>query len=338
MGLESGLHLRIVNPVPDDDFVGKRKTSITKLSNRLRKQVSLAQQLVWAGDVIGFLGGDAMRAETRALVADYVGREAPSFVDDGTKDNELGVVFALATGAAIDVSPQSPFARQMKFLAGAIDSGLAYLEQRQDPQLEGLRTDLLGHVRADLEKGAEDVRGRSIIPNDINDENYAQIMSAIAENARWDREEIDLLWWVVNDWSVIADRRVSELAPEAACIVSALETSGLLAGPAAAAHRNIAVRHVGSLDALRAPKDFADASTGARAWARHALARSLQRVSANPAVFPALGLATLPDGDEIPQSLLGGATLSVSNWCRRLVDELGLLKLLGDTVSLTPSQ
>lgn len=165
--------------------------------------------------------------------------------------------------------------------------------------------------------------------------------SILSNNAQWDREEIDLLWWIVTDWSVVGDVRVSTLNAEPACIISAIETSGLFVGPASQAHRNIATRHVGRLADERTPKEFATSSAQARAWGRHALQDAINDISQFPAVLPALAIATLGDVQDceaLPTSITAGAPLTIADWCRRLVDEIELLSRLGRSIVLTPAQ
>lgn len=337
MGLEHNRHLRIVNPAPSDDFVGRRKEAIAKVSARIRRKTSQADHLALARELVSVLALGEMGDSERVAVGDAITKAAPSFVDDGAKSNEIGIVFALGCAEAIDILPTANGAGQMAFLAAAIYSGLSYLSPLADPQREALRSEITDLARRKSSKSPIGLRTRRAVSAPVTPENYGDAIQALADNAKWDREEIDLLWWVTNDWSVVADRRVSEMAPEMACVISAIETSGLFSGPAAQAHRDIATQHVASLDEMKSPSELADATDGSRSWSRHALASALSIIKANNVIFPALGLAILDDDQHGNLDAFHGMgrSLVIRDWCRRLIDEIGLIKQLGKAVDLT---
>ncbi|AVA14711.1 hypothetical protein C3E99_13345 [Sphingopyxis sp. MG] len=341
MGLENNKHLKIIDPAANDDFIARRLEAISKLAQKIRRITSLPDQARFASQLVDALAHCRISDDSKAWVTEALVKAAPSFEDDGNKDNELGILLVLACGDAIDVAATAASAPSMEFLAQAALSGLQYVSSLNDPQRELLRKDLMGLARSKIQDRGAQARQRQPVPTPVTSENCAAAATIMASNAKWDREEIDLLWWVVTDWSVVGDVRVSTLDAEPACVVSAIETSGLFAGPASQAHRNIATRHVGRLAEEQTPKEFASGSVEARTWARHALQNGIEDISRYPAILPALSIATLTDDqvwEALPASITAGAPLTIADWCRRLVDEIELLSRLGRSIVLTPAR
>ena len=334
MGLENSRHLAIFNC--GDDGVGRRVSAIGKISARVRRKSSPSDLLTIATVLIRALSKSILSDEERSAVVAILQKEAPSFVDDGQKSNELATLFALGCAEAINAGPQVASADAMRTLAGAVYSGLEYLSPLDDPAREALRSDIMILCRSRLKPNQ--ARRRNPVPADVTGANSAEAINVLASNAELDREEIDLLWWVINDWSELAQQRVSGLAPEVAAVVSTIETSALLAGPAARSHRDIAMRHVADLGEVREPAAFAAAAAPTRDWVRHALAGGMASIEQFQLILPALSLVTLPDAKaDQPQALAAaGHAASLADWVRRLVDEIGLVSRLGHSININP--
>ena len=70
-------------------------------------------------------------------------------------------------------------------------------------------------------------------------------IAALRANAEVDREELDLLWWVLVDWSELLGRRFSSTGtPEARALASGLEAGALLQRLPDDAHQHLVLRHV----------------------------------------------------------------------------------------------
>ena len=160
----------------------------------------------------------------------------------------------------------------------------------------------------------------------------------MSHNARLDREEIDLLWWVITDWSQLVDQRVSRASPAVSCLVSGLEASGVLVEPAARAHRDIALRNLNGFGETRTAVQLADESVEVRGAARAVAKRALPAITGSPTVLPTLAIATLePDAPAgtVPPGIDGGKSMTIGDWCRRAVEEASLLARLGHPVDLS---
>jgi hypothetical protein len=74
---------------------------------------------------------------------------------------------------------------------------------------------------------------------------------ALTVNAAIDREEIDLLWWVLADWSKLLDARFSSSKKlVSVAIASGLEVGKMLRSMPVDAHRHLALRHISNADPI----------------------------------------------------------------------------------------
>jgi hypothetical protein len=330
MGLENNRHLKAIG-IMDDDGIERRVEAIKKISGRLRRRTRSSELLSMANQAVQALTDNELNADELSAILKIMEKSAPSFVYDDSQANQVSLLFVLGFADAIDVGPNAS-AANMSLLATAANCALAYLSPLGDPAREDLRRDLLGLTRRKAE--AEASREREPIP-DLSPENTTEVIARLGRNAGKDREEIDLLWWVLNDWSQLGDFQLSTSPPELAAVYSAIETSALMYGPGQRAHRDIATRHVRGAEERCEPGEFALATQPARRAARLALSSGLSSIEANQAVFPALAIVTMDEADEaVPAGATAGHGYTVSDWCRRLVEELSLLRRLGHVARL----
>jgi hypothetical protein len=112
--------------------------------------------------------------------------------------------------------------------------------------------------------------------------------NALRTNAAIDREEIDLLWWVLSDWSTLLDRRYSGMTnPVTAALSSGIEAGRMLRRFPADAHRNLVLRHV-KQGALISLADMIVSLGDDRILLANAFSGQTI-IAACPAVFPLLG-------------------------------------------------
>ena len=76
------------------------------------------------------------------------------------------------------------------------------------------------------------------------DNRAAATIDALSRNAALDREELDMLWWILRDWSEISCAKVSEMDEAIATVVTGLELSERLRRLPATAHRHLVWRGV----------------------------------------------------------------------------------------------
>ena len=151
----------------------------------------------------------------------------------------------------------------------------------------------------------------------------AKTISPLIANAALDREEIDLLWWTLSDWSDTLNLKISQLPHGAALMVSALEVVQKLRRLPSTAHAHIARRHV-QVERI----------------SNSELRDALKDVK--PAIWNLLGIgekrAPYPYIFRIVRSLEGTEDLpnapeTTLHWCRDLTVELYLLLKLDGRIA-----
>jgi len=337
MNLDQGKHLRIIDPGVSDDLVTRRMAAIKDLATRHRKQTSLSSQLSLAEAVVRAFDGAALADPVRGQIVGAIRKAAPSFLDEGDVDLDLAIVAILSAAAAIDTSSDTA-ATQMSFLASALSLGLSFRGEVADPKLEVLRSELLALARSRAAKSSVKSRERGVIPHPLDQTNYLRAAAVMVENARLDREELDLLWFVINDWSALADCRISTSSPAVSAIVSGIETAGLLAETAARAHRDLALRNLSDTDGIRSARQLADEVISLRAAVRAVLSRALNSIERSPTIFPALAIATMESSDlgaALPTGINDAIEMRLIDWCRRVVDEASLLRQMNQPIDLS---
>src|SRR6185295_6273876 len=139
-------------------------------------------------------------------------------------------------------------------------AALAQLGPHSNDKVEGLRQQFVVSARDFLEGYADVSRARATVsPFDaaaVNSEETVDVyaakvkrsadktINALIANAALDREELDLLWWTLSDWSSTLKQKVSQLPDGAAVMVGALEVVQKLKRLPTTAHAHIANRHV----------------------------------------------------------------------------------------------
>ncbi len=74
---------------------------------------------------------------------------------------------------------------------------------------------------------------------------FKDAIADLRSNAIIDREEIDLLWWVLSDWSSLLGRRFSdETGGAAAAVASGIEAGRMIRRAPGEAHRHLVLRNV----------------------------------------------------------------------------------------------
>jgi hypothetical protein len=70
----------------------------------------------------------------------------------------------------------------------------------------------------------------------------AKAIDALRMNAALDREEIDLLWWVLGDWSKFAEKPFSSMNETAAVVAAGFEAGGVIRRIPSEAHKQLILR------------------------------------------------------------------------------------------------
>lgn len=259
-------HIRIFNTEPSDDLVDKRTAAIATLTTALGKKARLPETLQLANSVAaGVIDPSRLSAILATEVEAAIKERSTAFDRDG---NELEVLICLLLAMCqrlenheADATSQS----SNESRAAAVWSALSFQPSRSEPKLEALRGELMAKAQALILASGENGRKRLEVPDfsvieDEEDEeseegDIAQFKEdfmagteativALRTNADLDREELDLLWWVLGDWSDLLDKRLSTLPAPIAAVTCGIEIGRALRKLPAAAHKHLALRNI----------------------------------------------------------------------------------------------
>jgi len=333
-------HIRIFDAEPTDDLVTKRTVAIGQISEALKKQTSVDELLQTANDLARAVEHKGVFSETLGKeIEEAIAKSAVSFVAEknGTQMVTCGMLGALQ---AIDANPgNSSNLLISDVLALGLWSALGFQKPSTNAKLEALRTELLNKAHGVVLKRASLSRKRMDVP-DMKfaapadgsepvsvDTSFADATRATVEalraNAAVDREELDLLWWVLSDRSELLKRHLStEKNSTTRAIASGIEAGHLLRRMPSEAHLHLVLRNVGADDATSSLTDVIKAVADDR-QALVAPYGGQQIVLACPAVFPLLnGLrnGTSSDGHAKQKR-------SLEDWAARALLESSILQV-----------
>jgi hypothetical protein len=339
-------HVRIFDLEPDDDLVVKRTAAAGEIAEIFKKSRQVRDILQTANDL-------AKAIEHKGTFSKKLGDEvegaiskfAEAFV---AQENGLQMVTCAMLGALqsldLNVATSSATYSQDVFAVG-LWSALSFQKQRSEPRLEALRAELLAKAQAVVLNKASGSRTRVPVPDiefpapkevdaasiekSLNDGAKATV-DALRANAAVDREELDLLWWVLSDHSGLLGRRLStEKNLASAAVASGLEAGQLLRRMPGEAHRHLVLRNVVGDSSLSLP-DLIKVVEGDRLALAAPFAQNSTAAEC-PAVFPlitALRTGTAPDANSKQKR-------SVEDWAERALLESAILQVTGQLPSVT---
>jgi hypothetical protein len=320
-------YVRIFNVQPTDELVEKRGAAVEGLCKTyLAVETPLSALQLATGLVRGIRGGKLPDALNKQA-ADIITAHSPSFsIEDGELDALVcSLAAALKCLAEMD-SDDVGFDAHDAF-AYALSSGLSYQQPLTEARLEELRKEVLEAALTHLARRAEKIRERFEVPSfadaeeeDSGDEEPLAALRSAVDVLRWnaelDREEIDLLWWVLADWSGLLQTHFSRRNDLTGFVAGGLEMARKLRHLPAESHYQITLRFVptNSDCSLRGLIDATAADIGAL---RPGLEPLKGLVPEHPSVFPLLsslihGQAAEPAED---------AVHTYSTWVRRVLSE-----------------
>lgn len=260
-------HVRIFDATPADDLVTKRTSAIKDLAGKFTKGVAVGTTMAYASDLAIALGDEKkLSATLSADVEASIRKTAKAFIADG---QQLQMTVCAALGAIDALGTKrnsSPNVLTVDVLAIALWSALGFQKPRKEAKIEALRLELLELARAHVLTAATMTRRRHnveiakiALPEAYEpaavakaiDTATSSALEALRANAAADREELDLLWWVITDWSTLLGERFSAASNvTAAALASGIEAGGLLRRMPDEAHRHLALRHANGGDAV----------------------------------------------------------------------------------------
>lgn len=338
--------VRIFEPAPTDEFVTKRIAAIAEIALKIRSQRSVNTTLSFADAIANGLStgtlGDALAQEVVAVLT----KESPSFVPEGQEVQVLVCALAAAQSVLAEVKPTRNGRSTTEIFSAALLSGLSFLMPHHHSQIELLRSEILTLASQNLEQTADESRKRMPIPdsnflvdpsddaNVVANKAKAAIEKATAPlvfNARLDREELELLWWCVSDWSTTFKAKLTSLPVNLGIVVAALEVGLCIRKFPGSAHAHIAMRNVPVSEAQTlAELTLAVASRRSEILAK---VEELEGIYTYRSIFPVLSVLL---EDSAGKSIIDtSVVLSQIEWVKRILLEIRLSKVrYQDTVSL----
>ncbi len=261
-------HIRIFDSAPTDDLVEKRTASLEDIRNVLTKNNSVPELFLTANN-LACLIGNGVSDNIAAFIKDIesaIRDKSKAFTVEG-QELQLAVCAQIATVQLMEnVSKSTGNLQSADVIAIGLWSALTFHPPRPETKLEELRSELLKECQRVVLTRAEATRNRLKVPDvsfeELEEINAATIgkafktgvkdtIQALRINAAIDREEIDLLWWVLADWSKLLGTRFSTSKnPVSVAVASGLEVGKMLRGMPVDAHHHLALSHVGKMASI----------------------------------------------------------------------------------------
>nr|WP_294810186.1 GTPase-associated system all-helical protein GASH [uncultured Sphingomonas sp.] len=325
-------HLEIIDVTVTDDFLERRTKAANAICTRWRKMPTATGALDkanWVADgILDAANGGPIPFQLRQEVGAEIKKAAPTHDPaDETKDFEVAVVSSVA--AIMVLESTATRTDNCNVFAEALSAAMDIADNEGAPRVADLWTHLAQAARSLGDGASEAHRKRQAVGGDP-----ATAIAELAQNARKDQEEINLLWWTLSDWSRLGNTRLSSMATADGAIVAAVELAGQLGWPAVQALRELAHRNVKEHNA---PLELRHLKAGDRVL-RDRIAPVLapldDLIKGHPRVFVALTAVTAED----PEVAMTGAgidpklTKPAWGWTERLVREISLAKSAGGTL------
>lgn len=243
--------LRIVNPEPSSELVRARQAAGTQIATAISDESDCSLGMACAmGVVSGFESFASDSATVKQLVDLIRGQDSAFPGDLGENALELRVVAALALGEVVqDVD------RGDALLAAVLLSGLGSRPPTRKKHLDRMITEILDLTCRSLSSRADRhrrvpskaVRLPSTAPEAL-DKAWTTIvdlheqLTLVQQQARIDREEINVLWWVFGASSTHAAKPLAALPAGAAALCCGAELGSLSLLPSIASVEALAER------------------------------------------------------------------------------------------------
>lgn len=253
-------HIRIFDKDPSDDLVNKRSLTISSMAENFLKLVSYNDYFQVAEDIASALESEVFRVpDNLAIEVEEAIRLHNTAFDREGQDLQILTCQMLAVLKAIkDASPSATAWSRSEIVAVSIWLSLGIQIPRTEPKMEALRAELVESSRILINRSAESSRTRTPIPDpdvkitELTDAKIAESVNkgllksidSLRQNAALDREELDMLWWALGDWSALQQQHLRQLSMPVAAVTAGIEGSSLLRRLPSEGHKHLVLRHV----------------------------------------------------------------------------------------------
>ena len=239
------------------------------IANAMGAQRNVSELLRYANDLaVAVQQNGALSASLTGMIEGAIRKSSTAFVAEG---HELEMLVCGLSGALQALTGATPIRNGATSIPDVLSFGLwsalSFQKPRGEAKLEQLRSELMQAAQHHCEKAAIDGRKRVKVIDpefkkatkkkeddpepafdaDAVNQGLQPFRTALADfgaNAVIDREEIDLLWWVLSDWSTLLRRRFSTEKGAVAAVASGFEAGRMIRRIPAEAHRHLVLRNV----------------------------------------------------------------------------------------------
>lgn len=254
-------YVRIFWPDPKDEDVRRRNAAVLTIQSWITglqnpwSAIRLASAL--ADSVADGKARDDFTLKVEQAIVDA---GSAAFVREG-HDLEIVVVALVSALDLIRREPDDAGWTPVDALAAGLWSALSFQSPIVEEPIELLRQEVLvsGQTRTMLM--AERSRKRVPVPeigsltlpeaqptggraNAVFRKATEPLVKALQENAELDREELEFLWWTIEDWSEALNGRISDADPLVRAVVAGMDGASKLRRLPASGHRNVVLRGV----------------------------------------------------------------------------------------------
>jgi hypothetical protein len=252
-------YVRVFEKDPSDEFVQKRITVVSSMVEKFSKLSAVADILGLAHDTATSLSsGGSMPEQRTAEIETLIKSESTSFVREEQQLQILTCALMAELEMMTAATPSGGHWNRREVLGVGLWSALSVQPPRSESRLESLRSDLLGVCQKFINRASVEARKRVPVPDvpakakdnstpiELADVVKAsnKVMDALRINAALDREELDLLWWCIADWSSLLGARFSDLPSAPAAIAAGIEAGSLMRRLPAESHQQLVQRYV----------------------------------------------------------------------------------------------
>ena len=330
-------YVRIFWPDPKDEDVNRRNAAVATIQEGISRfddpwtAIQLASAL--ADSVANGKARDEFASKVEQAI---VGAGSAAFVRED-HDLEIIVVALVSVLDLVRREPGDSGWSPIDALAAGLWSALSFQSPIVEEPIELLRQEVLVSSRNRTMLIAERSRKRAPVPeigplslpesqptgtraNTAYRKATEPLVKALRENAELDREELEFLWWTLEDWSNALDGRLSDADPLVRAVVAGMDGASKLRRLPAAGHRNVVLRGITTENFAALPALLVKLDNH-----RAALAKSIDvcRAGQAPAVFPLHNAIASGDADRAG----GEIQRDAREWGGRALLEGGILQI-----------
>ena len=244
-------YTRIFDPVPQDEVVAKHEEAIKELRTRLLKRRKIPELMATVSGLCEvFCDPPSVSDDVAQQVEDAIKKTDGSFLREG-RSLELGVCAIAAANQSVASGREAENWEGWSVsdvVAGCVWSAVSFLPNCNGRKLEALRRWTIELARRRFWATGSAARGRyEVAPAkefgrvSPSRDAYAAAVGAIRQleiNAILDKEEKDVLRWMMNGMSGIHDKPLQSLSSESRAITAGVEIGAFTPVPPTLFHRS----------------------------------------------------------------------------------------------------